>query len=94
MRRLQFSFDLENLALIHKQCGFIKGDMIGILIGGVALGGLLLYGSVSGQALPLWPAVIVGLVNVLAAANVVWTVKKAKKAAQERAQASNTNKID
>lgn len=56
--------------------------MIGILIGGAALGGLLLYGSVTGQALPLWPAVIVGLVNVVAAANVVWTVKKAKKAAQ------------
>lgn len=68
--------------MTHTQFGFIKGDMIGILIGGAALGGLLLYGSVTGQALPLWPAVIVGLVNVVAAANVVWTVKKAKKAAQ------------
>ncbi len=56
--------------------------MVGILLGGAALGGLLLYGSVTGQALPLWPAVIVGLVNVVAAANVFWNVKKAKKAAQ------------
>lgn len=56
--------------------------MVGILLGGAALGGLLLYGSVTGQALPLWPAVIVGLVNVVAAGNVVWNVKKAKKAAQ------------
>lgn len=69
----------ENLTLNRKQDGFIGGDVIGILIGGVALGGLLLYGSMSGQELPLWPAVIVGLVNVVAAVNVVLRVRKARR---------------
>ena len=68
----------------HKQHGFIKGDMIGILIGGAALGGLLLYGSFSGQPLPVWPAILVALVNVVAAANVFWGVRKAKQQRQAK----------
>lgn len=68
----------------HKQHGLIKGDVIGILIGGIALGGLLVYGSVSGQPLPVWPAVLVALVNVAAAVNVFMGVRKVKQ--QRRAK--------
>ena len=68
----------------HKQHGVIKGDVIGILLGAVALGGLLLYGSMSGQPLPVWPAIAVALVNVLAAGNVFWGVRKAKRERQAK----------
>ena len=75
---------LENLVLKHKQHGLIKGDVIGILIGGLALGGLLVYGSISGQELPVWPAIAVALVNVVAAGNVFWGIRKAKQQRQAK----------
>ena len=68
----------------HKQHGVIKGDVIGILIGAIALGGLLLYGLMSGQPLPVWPAITVVLVNVVAAGNVFWGVRKAKQQRQAK----------
>ena len=68
----------------HKQHGFINGGVITLLIGGLAIGGLLLYGSVTGQELPVWPAVVVVLVNLVAAGKAIMDVKKAK---QRRAQA-------
>jgi hypothetical protein len=68
--------------LKHKQHGLIKGDVIGILIGAIALGGVLVYGWVSEQPLPLWPAILVALVNLVAAANVFRGVMKAKKQRQ------------
>lgn len=66
----------------HKQRGVIKGDLIGILLGGVALGGLLIYGAVSGQPLPVWPAIAVVVVNVVAAVRVFLGVKRAKQQRQ------------
>jgi hypothetical protein len=63
----------------HKQDGFINGGVMTLLIGGLAIGGLLLYGSVTGQELPVWPAVLVGIVNLAAAGKVILDVKKAKK---------------
>lgn len=66
----------------HKQHGLIKGDVIGILIGAIALGGVLVYGWVSEQPLPLWPAILVALVNLVAAANVFRGVLAAKKQRQ------------
>jgi hypothetical protein len=69
----------------HKQDGFINGGVITLLIGGLAIGGLLLYGSVTGQELPVWPAVVVGIVNLVAAGKVFMDVKKAKKLRQTQA---------
>ena len=69
----------------HKQDGFINGGVITLLIGGAAIGGLLLYGSVTGQELPVWPAVLVGLVNLVAAGKVFMDVKKAKQLRQTKA---------
>lgn len=67
----------------HKQDGFINGGVITLLIGGLAIGGLLLYGSVTGQELPVWPAVLVSVVNLVAAVKVVMDVKKTKKLRQQ-----------
>lgn len=67
----------------HKQNGFINGGVITLVIGGLAIGGLLLYGSVTGQELPVWPAVVVGLVNLVAAGKVFRDVKKAKQRREE-----------
>lgn len=76
----------------RKQHGFINGSIIAMLIGGLALGGLLLYGSMTGQELPVWPAIAVGVVNLVAAGKVLFDVKKAKKLRQE--QNLNPTKTD
>jgi hypothetical protein len=39
--------------------------MLFILIGGLMIGGLLIYSYSTGQELPLWPALAVILVNLL-----------------------------
>lgn len=73
---------MEALALNRKQKGFINGSAITILVGGLALGGLLVYGSKTGQELPLWPAIAVALVNLVAAAKLVLDIKTARKIKQ------------
>ena len=76
----------------HKQFGFVNGAIMTLLIGGLAIGGLLLYGLVSGQELSVWPAVLVGLVNLVAAVKVILDVKKTKQQrdATRAAQTPNT----
>lgn len=76
----------------HKQGGFINGGVITLLIGGLAIGGLLLYGSATGQELPVWPAVVVGLVNLVAAGKVFMDVKKAKQRHGEERAAKASSK--
>lgn len=63
----------------HTQRGAIDGNGIALLIGGVALGSLLVYSAVSGHELPLWPALAVISVNLVAAGRMVWLKIKAKK---------------
>jgi len=63
----------------HLQRGAISGDGIALLIGGVALGGLFIYSAISGYELPLWPALAVTAVNLVAAGRLAWTVIQAKK---------------
>ena len=72
-------YHLGDLALNQKQNGFINGASLTLLIGGLVLGGLLIYSLKSGQELPLWPAIAVCLVNLIAAAKIVLDVKKARK---------------
>lgn len=68
--------------LSSKQSGRMRGDVIGLLMGGAILGGLLLYASLSGMELPVWPAILVVVVNLVAAARVVMAIHKAKKQRQ------------
>lgn len=63
----------------YTQRGAIDGNGVALLIGGVALGGLLVYSAVSGYELPLWPALAVIAVNLVAAGRMVWLKIKAKK---------------
>ena len=75
--------------MLHKQHGFINGGIITLLIGGLAIGGLLLYGSVTGQELPVWPAVVVGIVNLVASGKVFMDVKKAKQLREQKRTAQS-----
>lgn len=62
-----------------KERGYISFAVMTLLIGGLALAGLLVYGWKSGQELPVWPAIAVALVNVAASIKIVLDVKKARK---------------
>ncbi len=55
-------------------------DLIGLLMGGVMLGALLLYGAASNQPLPFWPAIAVIGVNVFAAVRIMLRVRKQRAA--------------
>jgi hypothetical protein len=87
---------MEDSALIFRQDGFIKGSVIVLLIGGLMLGGLLVYGAKSGHELPFWPAIAVVLVNLVAAAKIVLDTKKAKRQQhppEPRSAVSNPQKM-
>jgi len=43
---------------------------------------MLIYGLKSGQELPVWPAIAVALVNLVAAAKIVIDVKQARRQRQ------------
>lgn len=75
--------------LKHKQSGFIRKDIIAILIAGAALIGLLAYFGLKGEPVPFWPAVLVGLVNIVAAARLFLSVKKARAEAEAAARAQS-----
>ena len=66
----------------HLQRGALNGAVIAMLIGALALGGLLISSAVSGYELPFWPAMAVIAVNVVAAGRLAWTVIRAKKQRQ------------
>lgn len=62
----------------RKQQGFINFGTMTLIVGGLALIGLLYYSAQSGHELPLWPAVVVILVNLVAAGKILLNAKKAK----------------
>lgn len=59
--------------------GKMKLGNLTLLIGGLALAGLLLYGWATGQELPLWPALAVVGVNLLAAGKTLMDVRRNRK---------------
>lgn len=56
---------------------FSFGSMT-LLVGGAALALLLVFGWTGGQELPLWPAVLVALVNLVAAGKLFLEVRARK----------------
>lgn len=54
-----------------------------LLVGAVALAGLLVYGWVSGQELPLWPALLVAGVNLVGAVKLLLEARARKAAAAQ-----------
>lgn len=69
---------------------FSFGSMT-LIVGGLALLGLLAWGWVSGQSLPLWPALLVAAVNVVASVK-VFRETKAKRAAMQAARPKQRRK--
>ena len=65
-----------------RQDGKINLGIVTLLAGGLALAGMLIYGLKSGQELPVWPAIAVALVNLVAAAKIVIDVKQARRQRQ------------
>lgn len=55
---------------------YLSFGVLTLLVGGLALAGLLYYGWSSGQELPLWPALAVALVNIVGAIKLVMERKK------------------
>jgi hypothetical protein len=66
--------------------GALSFGSMTLLIGGLALAGLLFWGWKTGQDLPLWPALLVAAVNVFGAYKLVMETK-ARQAARQAAAA-------
>lgn len=62
----------------RKETGAINAGVLTLLVAGAALAGLLIYGWQSGQELPLWPALAVVAVNVVAALKVAMDARKSR----------------
>jgi len=75
----------------EKYTGMLSFGSMTLAVGGLALFALLAWGWLSGQQLPLWPALLVAGVNVFGAIKLVQETK-AKRAAQEAAAAAAQNK--
>lgn len=67
--------------------GVLSFDSMSLLVGALALAGLLFWGWTTGQELPLWPALLVAAVNVFGAVKLV-SETKARQAARRAASAS------
>lgn len=67
--------------------GVLSFGSMTLLVGGLALAGLLFWGWKTGQDLPLWPALLVAGVNVFGAVKLVMEMK-ARQAAQQAAAAT------
>lgn len=70
-----------------KQGGFVNFGSMTLIIGGLALFGLLFYGLLSGHPLPLWPALAVVALNLYAA----YRLYQEKKQVRENAAAASLN---
>jgi hypothetical protein len=72
--------------------GVLSFGSMTLLVGGLALAGLLLWGWKTGQELPLWPALLVAAVNVVGAVKLVLETR-AKQAARRAAAAQATQPL-
>lgn len=69
--------------------GVLSFGSMTLLVGGLALVGLLLWGWTAGQELPLWPALLVAAVNVVGAVKLVLETR-ARQAARQATAAQAT----
>jgi hypothetical protein len=59
----------------YRQKNYLSFGVMTLIVGGLVLLGLLFYGWQSGQELPVWPALAVVAVNVVAAIRLVMVRK-------------------
>lgn len=67
--------------------GVLSFGSMTLLVGGLALAGLLFWGWKTGQDLPLWPALLVAAVNVFGAYKLVMETRAGRVAARQAAAA-------
>jgi hypothetical protein len=75
----------EEIGLIEKHKAMFTFGSMTLLVGGLALASLLVYGWLSGHELPLWPAILVALVNIAGALKLVQETR-ARRGMQQRDQ--------
>jgi len=68
--------------------GVLSFGSMTLIVGGLALAGLLVWGWMSGQALPVWPALLVAAVNVVGAVKLVMETRARQAARRDAAAAS------
>ncbi len=68
--------------MVDMNKGVLSFGSTTLLVGGLALAGLLLWGWHTGQELPLWPALLVVAVNTVGAVRLAIEVRAARAARQ------------
>lgn len=72
--------------------GMLSFGSMTLIVGGVALAGLLFWGWATGQALPVWPALLVAAVNLFGAWRLLQEARAKKAAAAAAAAAAAQRK--
>jgi hypothetical protein len=72
--------------------GVLSFGSMTLLVGGLALAGLLFWGWKTEQELPLWPALLVAAVNVYGAYKLVMETKAKRAALQAAAKAAQPDR--
>ncbi len=76
----------EAMKVVDINKGVFSFGSMTLIVGGLALAGLLFWGWKTGQELPVWPALLVAAVNVFGAVKLMREMK-ARQAARETAAA-------
>ncbi len=74
--------------MVNIKSGVLSFGSMTLIVGGLALAGLLFWGWKTGQELPLWPALLVAAVNVFGAVKLVRETRARQAAAQAARAAS------
>ena len=72
--------------------GVLSFGSMTLLVGALALAGLLFWGWTTGQELPLWPALLVAAVNVFGAFRLVMETRARQAARQAAAKAAQPDR--
>jgi ABC-type arginine transport system ATPase subunit len=80
-----FGLQVSGQQGVAVKTGYSSFATLSQVVGALALVGLLLFGWITGQQLPLWPALLVVAVNVVLAIRLVLGVMKRRAAAQAQA---------
>jgi len=83
---------LQEAAKVDINKGVLSFGSMTLLVGGLALAGLLLWGWTTGQELPLWPALLVAAVNVFGAFKLVMETRARQVARQAAAKAEQPHR--
>lgn len=77
---------MEDPRMAEDYKGMFSFGSMTLLVGGLALFALLAWGWLSGQSLPLWPALLVAGVNVVGAIKLLQETKAKQAAARNKTQ--------